>query len=422
MKEESKVLTEKETDQLVSDFFENYGSYFDRPYYMDVLAQPLAKNYLRPSSLKVCLAYQLLTKEWLKAKLEEESFYDNGEKQRIYLEHGKLKDYLPKEDWDLASDYLFPGDKQAYLELTADKKKLLLPSNKRQQLQHFKTSLANCQSWQKLIYHIKENHADLSVDWHFKNQSKLEVTLTGRKEHEHAFALKEPKAMDEEYDKFLANSKKKEANYKKKIKEKVAASSLRGDLLARAIAQLALRNETRITPNNCLKILRGLSYPDYDAINHSDYDRRFRFLPNQEILQVIEAMQKDGLIAAEERFYSDYHVYYHELVPTDLTDEFLNAEAAEGSDLALLKELNESANKTDLSAFNVVKLSQELLQHPALVCVDQSYQAFIDQHDLAREYLKTRLQLTTNKFTKKYLRLLLEGDAEKSIPGQTVNA
>ncbi|MGZ1180401.1 hypothetical protein ACXO2V_07585 [Lactobacillus delbrueckii subsp. bulgaricus] len=88
--------------------------------------------------------------------------------------------------------------------------------------------MANCQSWQKLLYHIKENHADLSVNWHFKNQSKLEVTLTGRKDHEHAFALKEPEAMDEEYDKFLANSKKKEANYKKKIKEKVAASSLRG--------------------------------------------------------------------------------------------------------------------------------------------------------------------------------------------------
>ncbi|MGZ1149064.1 hypothetical protein ACXO2A_08425, partial [Lactobacillus delbrueckii subsp. bulgaricus] len=47
---------------------------------------------------------------------------------------------------------------------------------------------------------------------------------------------------------------------------------------------------------------------------------------------------------------------------------------------------------------------------------------FTDQHDLAREYLKTHLQLTTNKFTKKYLRLLLEGDAEKSIPGQAVNA
>ncbi|MGZ1160511.1 hypothetical protein ACXO2Y_07900 [Lactobacillus delbrueckii subsp. bulgaricus] len=57
MKEESKVLTEKETDQLVSDFFENYESYFDRPCYMDVLAQSLAKQYLRPSSLKVCLAY-----------------------------------------------------------------------------------------------------------------------------------------------------------------------------------------------------------------------------------------------------------------------------------------------------------------------------------------------------------------------------
>ncbi|ABJ58563.1 hypothetical protein LBUL_1005 [Lactobacillus delbrueckii subsp. bulgaricus ATCC BAA-365] len=27
---------------------------------------------------------------------------------------------------------------------------------------------------------------------------------------------------------------------------------------------------------------------------------------------------------------------------------------------------------------------------------------------MAREYLKIRLQLTTNKFTKKYLRLLLE--------------
>ena len=47
---------------------------------------------------------------------------------------------------------------------------------------------------------------------------------------------------------------------------------------------------------------------------------------------------------------------------------------------------------------------------------------FTGQDDLAREYLKTRLQLTTNKFTKKYLRLLLEGDAEKSIPGQAVNA
>lgn len=44
MKEESKVLTEKETDQLVSDFFENYGSYFDRPFYLKVLAQPLAKR------------------------------------------------------------------------------------------------------------------------------------------------------------------------------------------------------------------------------------------------------------------------------------------------------------------------------------------------------------------------------------------
>ena len=142
MKEESKVLTEKETDQLVSDFFENYESYFDRPYYMDVLAQPLAKQYLRPSSLKVCLAYQLLTKEWLKDKLKEESFLEN-EKQRIYLEVGQLKNYLPEEDWDLASDYLYLGDKQAYLELTADKKKLLLPSTKRQQLQHFKTSLAN---------------------------------------------------------------------------------------------------------------------------------------------------------------------------------------------------------------------------------------------------------------------------------------
>ena len=170
MKEESKVLTEKETDQLVSDFFENYGSYFNRPYYLDVLAQPLAKQYLRPSSLKVCLAYQLLTKEWLKDKLKEESFLEN-ENQRIYLESGELKNYLPKEDWDLASDYLFPGDKQAYLELTADKKKLLLPSNKRQQLQHFKTSLANCQSWQKLIYHIQANHADLSINWHFKNKS-----------------------------------------------------------------------------------------------------------------------------------------------------------------------------------------------------------------------------------------------------------
>ncbi|MGZ1155553.1 hypothetical protein ACXO28_07780 [Lactobacillus delbrueckii subsp. bulgaricus] len=85
----------------------------------------------------------MLTKEWLKAKLEKESFHDNGEKQRIYLEPGKLKNHLPK---NLASDYLFPGDKQAYLELTAYKKKLLLPSNKRQQLQHFKTSLANCQS------------------------------------------------------------------------------------------------------------------------------------------------------------------------------------------------------------------------------------------------------------------------------------
>ncbi|MGZ1165534.1 hypothetical protein ACXO1E_08460 [Lactobacillus delbrueckii subsp. bulgaricus] len=40
MKEESKVLTEKETDQLVSDFFENYESYFDRPGHVTWMCWP----------------------------------------------------------------------------------------------------------------------------------------------------------------------------------------------------------------------------------------------------------------------------------------------------------------------------------------------------------------------------------------------
>ncbi|WP_201330943.1 hypothetical protein [Lactobacillus nasalidis] len=422
MKQERKVLTAKEIDQLASDFFDNYGSYFDRPFYMKVLTLPLAQQYLRPSSLKVCLAYQLLTRESLRAVLAEQILHENDGKQHFYLEAGRLKEYLPEEDWELASDYLLLGDKQAYLDLTADGKKLLLPSNKRQQLQHFKECLHNCQSWQNLLDHIRGNHGDMSLAWRFKNQSKLEATLTGRKDYEHVFVLADPEAMKQEYDKFLNRSKKKEADYQHWIEKQIAASDLRGDLLPRAIAQLTLRNETRITPNNCLKILRGLSYSDYDAINHSDYDGHFRFLPNETILQVIDKMQKEGLIAAEERYYADYHVYYHELVPTDLTEEFLRAAPAEKSDLALLKEINEYADKNGLADFYVVKLTQELLQHPALTCVDHSYQAFIAQHDLAREYLKMRLQLTSSKFMKKYLRLLLAGDAEKSIPGQTMNA
>lgn len=85
MKQGNEVLTEKETECLVSDFFENYESYFDRPLYMKVLALPLANQYLRPSSLKVCLAYQLLTKEWLKAQLTEQTLLENKDKQRFYL-------------------------------------------------------------------------------------------------------------------------------------------------------------------------------------------------------------------------------------------------------------------------------------------------------------------------------------------------
>lgn len=386
-----------------------------------------AKQMITPERLKRWICYQLLDQERLISFFKQSAELKAGKcrlsRGRIYLqfpvqpEQFQLLDSLTQEQARIMADYFqdFANWEHAepcsYVDLDLASGQFELAPEKVKMLENFEQTLRKCSQYQEFLDCCSADGLQ-AASRYLKAKDQIQVTATGKsgKAYQVTFALDE-QAVDS-CQAFLTRCLSEEASWETKIAKQLSEHKLLGDIVAVAIAKLAMTNEYRITAKNVVKILRDLSIDFYDDLHPTAYDKHFRLFSNQMIESRIKQMLKSGLIAAEDRCLLSYRIYYQELVPSSLTESFIQQSLAskDGERETDFKLWHELVNLPDeLASADALLMLKRLIDHPAVFCMaEEECAAFLQgNRTVCRKYLTPAITLEDDPFKKKYLRQLL---------------
>ena len=242
--------------------------------------------------------------------------------------------------------------------------------------------------------------------------------------HDYSKRLPLNKPFRAEFRKFIAEVKEKEIEYSEELRRFLEKNKIAGSIVAAGIAKIVMENKKYITQNTLPKILRGLTINFEDALTETEYNKKFKLIPAEEVNRIIRRMEDAKLIRSVRECSSKYD--YVAIYKTDKTREFLDLSRSiresfpkNPTEFEILAEVKK-CNKKDIKLEKELEMIEHLVAHPACYCFDQgSCETFLKKlSEEAIEFMKVSMQLEDNGFRKKFLKtyitIVKDGKKEKT--------